>query len=190
LFLFLLPLLLAQLSLRPFFPAEHHWADFAYTLAFFLCGYIAYADERFLQAVRRDWALNLAAGIISTLYFFGTASAGVALDWMSDPGLWQFYLGWAVFAINSWCWTLVVLAIGQRYLDFRNRWLEYGQRMIMPFFLFHQPVIIAIAFYVVQWEAGLLVKLLTVVLGSFVVSLGLYELVRRIKPLAALFGAK
>lgn len=63
--------------------------------------------------------------------------------------------------------------------------------MIMPFFLFHQPVIIIIAFYVVQWEASILVKLLTVVLGSFVVSLGLYELlVRRIKPVQALFGMK
>lgn len=52
-------------------------------------------------------------------------------------------------------------------------------------------MILAIAFYVVQWEASILVKLLTVVFGSFVVTLGLYELlIRRIQPLRALFGMK
>ncbi len=69
----------------------------------------------------------------------------------------------------------------------------------MPFFLFHQPVIIVIAYYVVQWDvsaklgasAGILLKLLTVVLSSFVVSLGLYELlVRRISAVRVLFGMK
>jgi glucan biosynthesis protein C len=195
LFLFIIPLVLVQLILRPFFLAEHHWADFFFTLIFFVSGYILYADDRFLQAIRRDWPFMLIAGILSTLFFFATAAAGVALEWMSTSGTPQFYLGWTVFCVNSWCWTIFVLYVGMRYLDFAghpgNRWLQYGQDMIMPFFLFHQPVIIIIAFYVVQWEAGILVKLLTVVLGSFVVSLGLYELlVRRIKPVQALFGMK
>jgi hypothetical protein len=52
-------------------------------------------------------------------------------------------------------------------------------------------VIIFIAFYAVQWEVNLLIKLLVVVIGSFVVSLGTYELlVRRIDPVRALFGMK
>jgi hypothetical protein len=52
-------------------------------------------------------------------------------------------------------------------------------------------VIMAIAFYAVQWDAGIPVKLLTVVLGSFAVTLAIYELIiRRIGPLRALFGMK
>ena len=42
----------------------------------------------------------------------------------------------------------------------------------MPFFLIHQPVII-IALFVVQWEASIMVKPPLVVLGSFVITLGL-----------------
>jgi glucan biosynthesis protein C len=191
LFLFLIPLLVVQLILRPFYPAEHHWADFFFTLVFFVSGYILYADDRFSRAIRRDWPLMLVAGILSTLFFFATAAAGVALDWMSTPGIPQFYLGWAVFCVNSWCWTLFVMYVGMRYLDFSNRWLRYGQEMIMPLFLFHQPVIITIAYYVVQWDTGILAKLLVVVLGSFAVTLGLYELViKRINALRSLFGGK
>jgi peptidoglycan/LPS O-acetylase OafA/YrhL len=199
LFLFLIPLVLVQIVLRPVYPAEHHWADFFYTLVFFVSGYILYADPRFMQAIRRDWPLMLTAGILSTLFFFATAAAGVALEWMSTPGTPQFYLGWGVFGVNSWCWTMFVLYVGKRFLDFSNKWLQYGQEMIMPFFLFHQPVIIIIACYVVQWDtsaklgagAGILVKLLVVVLSSFVVSLGLYEVfVRRISAVRVLFGMK
>ena len=52
-------------------------------------------------------------------------------------------------------------------------------------------MILFIAFYAVQWEVHLLIKLLVVVIGSFAMSLGLYEfLVRRINPVRALFGMK
>ena len=54
-----------------------------------------------------------------------------------------------------------------------------------------QPVIIVIAYFVVQWDAGIPVKLPVVVLGSLVVSVGLYELIiRRVDPLRVVFGMK
>jgi len=51
-------------------------------------------------------------------------------------------------------------------------------------------VIIAVAFYVVQWNAGIWVKLSVVTLSSCVVPLALSEVIRRIKPLRILFGMK
>jgi peptidoglycan/LPS O-acetylase OafA/YrhL len=61
----------------------------------------------------------------------------------------------------------------------------------MPFFLVHQPVILGIAFFVVQWDINLLLKLLIVVLGSFVISLGIYEVIfKRVGFLGRLFGMK
>jgi len=81
--------------------------------------------------------------------------------------------------------------IGMRYLDYTNKWLQYAREASYPFFLVHQPVIVFIAFYAVQWEVGLLIKLLVVVIGSFAGSLALYELlIRRIKPVRVLFGIK
>ena len=72
-----------------------------------------------------------------------------------------------------------MLSVGMRSLDFTNRGLEYTQAAILPFFVLHQPVIMTIAFFVVQWQASIAVKLVTVVLSSFVVTLALYELVIR-----------
>lgn len=191
LLIFTLPLILVQIILRPFFLAEHDWADFIFTLVFFVSGYILYMDERFLKAILRDWPIMLAIGIISTLFFFVIGAMGVAMDWAVAIGTPKFFLLWIVFSVNSWCWSLFILNICMRSLDFTNRWLQYGQEMIMPFFLVHQPVIISIAFFVVQWGVNLWVKLLVVVLGSFVISLCVVELlVKRFNPARALFGMK
>jgi glucan biosynthesis protein C len=78
-----------------------------------------------------------------------------------------------------------------RFLNFSNRLLNYGQEAIVPFFVVHQPAIIVIAYFVVQWVAALAPKLLVVVVGSFVVSLALYQLViRRVGTLRVVFGMK
>jgi surface polysaccharide O-acyltransferase-like enzyme len=98
---------------------------------------------------------------------------------------------WGLVAVSSWCWTAFVLFIGMRYLNHTNKWLQYGQEAILPFFVVHQPVIVVIAYFVVQWNTGILPKMLAVVLGGFTVSLGLYQFViRRISPLRAMFGMK
>jgi len=77
-----------------------------------------------------------------------------------------------------------------RYLDFINKRLAYGQEILMPFYLLHLPVIVTIVLYVVQWNAGIPVKLPVVILGSVVVTLGLSEMARYITPIRALFGMK
>ena len=52
--------------------------------------------------------------------------------------------------MDSWCWTLFFLFLGMRYLDYTNRYLDYGQEAILPFFVFHQPVIIILSYYAVR----------------------------------------
>jgi hypothetical protein len=188
---FILPLLLFQLGLRPFFPDERNWADFFYYLVFLLAGYVLYADERFLRAVRRDRWLVLAVGIAALLGLVAMFAMGDAETLFSTPSNPGFYLFWACAVVDAWCWSVVMLYVGMRFLDFSNKWTRYGQEAILPFYVLHQPVIFAIAFYVVQWEAGVTVKMLAVTLGSFVVTAAGYELlIRRVAPLRALFGMK
>jgi hypothetical protein len=76
-------------------------------------------------------------------------------------------------------------------LDHDSPALRYGQVTLLPFFVLHQPALLAMAYFVVQWEADLLVKLLVIVVGAFAISLGLTEwLIKRVGLLRALFGMK
>jgi len=191
LLMFAIPLILIGLIFQPFLSGYTGWASFLFLMVFFIFGYILIADERFTRAIRRDWRLHLILGIACTVFFFSVAAGVPVWDWLVSPGTLGFYVSWIAWGINSWCWTMFIMYIGMRHLDTTNKWLQYGREASYPFFFLHQPVIIFIAFYAVQWDIILTVKLLVVVIGSFAGSLGLYELlVRRINPVRALFGMK
>jgi surface polysaccharide O-acyltransferase-like enzyme len=95
-----------------------------------------------------------------------------------------------VATLDTWPWIIVMWFIGMRFLDISNRWLRYGQDAIVPFYVFHQPVIVAISFYVVQWQVGVAFKMLVIFFGSLAITLAVVELIRRIAPLRELFGMK
>ncbi len=67
LLLFILPLAAVRISLQPFFPGYTDWTDYAYLLVYFVCGYLLFADQRLVRAIRRDGRLALSVGLISTL---------------------------------------------------------------------------------------------------------------------------
>ena len=189
--LFILPLLVVRLSLQPFFPHYGNWANFASFLSFFILGYLLLADKRFTQAVWRDWPIVLTVGIAAFLALVAISMATAELDIEGVPRTPLDYVWWALFTTCGWCWTAFMVFVGMRFLNLSNQWLQYGQDALLPFFVVHEPVIIVIAYFVVQWNVGLVPKVLAVVLGSFAVSLGFYQfIVRRVGPLRALFGMK
>jgi peptidoglycan/LPS O-acetylase OafA/YrhL len=192
--LFVLPLALARILLQPFFAVEERgWLDFVYFFLFFILGYIIYSDERFLSAILKDRWLLFAGGIAGLATFFGLFAVygDIAFEW----GL-TFVVPWSIilifaFVLMSWGWALDVLYLATKHLNFTNKWLVYGKDTILPFYLLHQPVIIVIAYFVVQWEVGIPLKLLVILISSFFITLGLVELlIRPFKPMRRLFGMK
>ena len=189
LLLLIIPLTLIQVVLRPAFPAEHDWAGFATMLVFFVSGYVLYSDERLTRAIRRDWPIAMALGLLTSALILSSSLSGIGASPSNISNELDLVLQWTVLSVNGLSWALFIISMGMRYLDFRNRWLEYGQTAIMPLFLLHQPVIIAIAYYVVQWDTGIVVKLPVVLLGSLAVTLAVFEgVIKRVGPLRAFFG--
>ena len=99
--------------------------------------------------VRRDWKLVLAVAIVCSVVGYGGYLAGLAEAWAYSPGTVGFYFIWSVLSAVSACWVIIVVYASMRLLDSRNKWLEYGLDAVMPFYVFHHPAIIAIAFFVV-----------------------------------------
>jgi len=193
LLLCVLPLVLARVLIQPYFPEDHGWLDFVYFFVFFILGYLLYSDDRFLSALRRDRWLLFGGGVMGLVGFLALFAVygDMALEW----GL-TFVVPWSIililaFTLMSWGWALFALYLAMTYLNFTNKWLVYGNETIMPFYLLHQPVIIVIAFFVVQWDAGVTLKLLAILISSLLITLGLVELlIRPWKPMRMLFGMK
>jgi surface polysaccharide O-acyltransferase-like enzyme len=158
---------------------------------FFILGYLLPADKRFTQAVRRDWPIMRTIGILAVLAAAAISFATGEFDVEAAPRTPLDFVWWALYTACGWCLTAFMLFVGMRFLNFSNKALQYGQEALLPFFVVHQPVIVVLAYFVVQWDAGILPKLLVLVVGAFVVSLGLYELlIRRVSLLRVLFGMK
>jgi surface polysaccharide O-acyltransferase-like enzyme len=189
--IFILPPIVVRLGLHPFFPVQNDWADFFSHGTFFVLGFLMFSDERFTMAIRRDGWILLGVGMVAIVAAMAIGMSLEAFDIEKAPTtVWEFAM-WGLVAACGWCWTAFMLFVGMRFMDRDNKLLRYSLGAILPFFVVHQPVILAIAYFVVQWEATLPIKLLVVVLGSFLVSIGIYEWgIKRVGVLRRLFGMK
>jgi glucan biosynthesis protein C len=193
--LFIFPLTLVRLLLLPFAPDEEHgWTEFVAFLFFFIIGYILYSDERFQRAVRKDRWLLFASGLVGLSSYFALsmiAGEDVVIDWAFNFDFPGSVIAYFFFTLISWGWALFVLYLAMTFLNFTSKLLDYGNETIMPFYLLHQPVIIVISYFVVQWDTGIMVKLLVIGIGSLLIVLGLIELlIKPFKFMRRLFGMK
>ena len=178
-FLFLVPLALVRIALRAFFQGEHTWADFFFYAVFFVIGYMMAADKRFTEAFKRHGWVCLALGIAG---FWGEGVFIFGLGY-SYPGgesfSWIYVLFQIVMSIASWSWIVFVFSLGAKYLNFKSKALTYGNEAVLPFYIFHQTIILTVGWFVIRWSLGILPKYLIICALSFVLIMGLYELVVR-----------
>jgi fucose 4-O-acetylase-like acetyltransferase len=189
--MFVLPLALVQILLNPLFPGQNDWADFFYQFFFFVYGYVLFSDERFLESIQKDWLILICLSIVSSILILSTVVSGFT-DSISVPQtLTDLIIRWGVYSINSWFWIISLIVFGIRYLDYQNNLLNYSNQAVMSIYFIHHPVIIGLGFYVVQWDVSIVIKIFGVILGSFVITLGVYELIiKRISFLGNLMGVK
>jgi peptidoglycan/LPS O-acetylase OafA/YrhL len=191
-YLFVIPLSLALIGFRRIFEGWHTWADFIWYAIFFVIGYMMAADKRFTVSVRRHGWICLA------LWIVGFAGAGLIvsiLGYNPYPGKEPFSLVYVLFqiawSITSWSAVVFVLSIGARHLNTNHKFLAYGNEAVLPFYLFHQTIILCVGWYVIRWDMGILFKLLIIAVVSFPLIMFLYELfVRRFNIVRFFFGMR
>jgi peptidoglycan/LPS O-acetylase OafA/YrhL len=72
-----------------------------------------------------------------------------------------------------------------------SRAARYANEAVLPFYLLHEPVIVAAAWFIVRWHAPITGKYAALVIASFAATLALYEtLVWRFRATRLLFGMK
>ncbi len=74
-----------------------------------------------------------------------------------------------VWALNGWCWVIAILGFGSKFLNFNHKFLQISNELVLPFYILHETVIIAIAFYVVGFNLSIIEKYLIIVFSSFAV---------------------
>jgi hypothetical protein len=192
-FLFVVPLALALIGLRGLFTAQRSWADFVWYAIYFVIGYVLPSDERFTEAIKRHGWLCLAVWLVG--FSAGIGLLVLVLGYDPFPGRetfsWMYVAYQIVWSLSSWSAVVFWLSIGARHLNHNHKVLAYANEAVLPFYLFHQTVILIVGSFVMRWNFGILPKLLIVASASFPLTLGLYEvLVRRFRAVRFLFGMR
>ena len=169
--------------------AEHDWFEFAWYLGYFMIGFVLVSDDRFMAAVRRDlWPAAAVATVVTALIIAGIPAP---LDTAGEHGMGPIDLAiGGLFAALGWSLTLVVLNLGMRTPQLQRPVSERLGDAVLPVYVIHQPVILAVAFFVVQWPWAILPKWLVVFGASAFVTLGLVELLLRTPLTRVLLGTR
>jgi glucan biosynthesis protein C len=156
------------------------WDVLSYAM-FFTLGYVLFASTGLQEAIRKQggWFL-LAAVVFSALHLI--------LKFSIRPA---FYETIDVRLFATWGWIIGLFWLGERFLNFTNRFLAHVNEMVLPFYILHQTVIVIVAYFVVQTGLAIPLKYGITVVMSFAVIVALYELlVRRIGVFRFLFGMR
>jgi peptidoglycan/LPS O-acetylase OafA/YrhL len=171
-----------------FIRATGGWSLFAY-LFFLAYGYLVFANEKFLEAIKNRWlilgSLAVILSLIQLVVYFGIKPE------LSERTPW-LYLALAVTRVtSSLCWIGTLIGLSEKYLDFNHRFLSSANQAVLPFYILHQVVLLLIGYYILQLQIPVLVKYIVIATLSFGVIMAAYEfLIKRFRPLRFVFGMK
>ena len=189
-FLFLVPVIIIRIGLRSIFQGEHNWADFLEFVVFFVIGYILPSDTRFTESLKNHGWICLGIGMVG----FGAEVIfvlGLGYNPGGEPFSLSFVLFETVMSIGRLTWIIFVLSMGAKHLNFNKDVLAYGNEAVLPFYIFHQTIILCVGWFVIRWNIGILPKYLFIALVSFALIMALYDLlVRRFNVMRFFFGMR
>ncbi|RDU23633.1 acyltransferase family protein [Anaerosacchariphilus polymeriproducens] len=92
--------------------------------------------------------------------------------------------------VFSWIGILAMIGLGKRFLNFNNCFTKYFAPASFPIYIFHQSIIVIVGYVIVQRVQLLSIQYISIVISSFLLTIIMYELCKRIAVTRFLFGIK
>ncbi len=187
------PIFLTEFLLRTGWPDGNQnlindWANFLLYGMLFICGYLFCSIDQFWEEAAQKRHTALIAGITLILLF-------LALDLSGNTPAWEYNLSnmalLGLRGINKWCWVLVILGYAKKHFNFNNRFLQYANEAVLPFYILHQTAIVIIGYYILKLSIGILPQYLIIIAATYLTVIIIYEfIVKRINLIRFFFGMK
>jgi glucan biosynthesis protein C len=198
LLLLAVPVVLVNIAaVSPFFvfPSGYGGWKLPTYLILFVIAYVMATNPRLAEAVEKNRVPALLLGVLTSLLILGvtalTAGQSAAGGSASGNGIDAYYVVVStVWALNGWCWVAAILGFGRKHLSFNHKYLKISNELVLPFYVLHQSVIVAVAFYIVGLDLISIEKFLLIVLVSFPTIAVLLYPINKINVLRFLFGMR
>jgi len=187
--IFIVPLILSQVLLCPFFETGtndliNDWASLTYYIIFFLAGFILLPVTNITEAMRKYRLFYLAEVIAFTIIMFKVPYMFKS-EALSDT-LWDVS---SIFV--AWSCGITAIGFAKQYLNKNSETRRHSSEAIYPFYLLHQPVIVVTGYYIIQFDIPVLWKAIIIIVTSFTLIVVIYwYLIRPFNLLRIIFGMK
>ncbi|HMB56916.1 MAG TPA: acyltransferase family protein [Arenimonas sp.] len=184
-----LPLLLYTLVLQPLFPDNgdfiHDWYRNAAYFTVFVYGYlIARSDGFWAEALR----LRRVSLTIALLLFVPYISMVALLP--EDSPIWLADVLWVLRNFYIWTALLAILGWAHALLNKPFRWLPWATESVYPWYIFHQSLIVLLAYWLIPLKFGPVLEPLLVLAGTIAGCYLLSEGAKRVSWLRPCLGLK
>ena len=190
--LFFLPLAFYYFKLYIRFPEQmsllDDWFLFLFSLTLFFYAYLLGGSEKFWEtcAKYRKAYLATALGCVVVLYIMFWWE----LEMPKEEGFRLNVYG-VLNSVEIWCLILAILGFAKTHLNYTNRFLQFANQAVYPFYILHQTVIVAAGYYVVQLKVSIWIKLIMLIIITFLSLYLIYRyLIKPFKLMRVLYGVK
>ena len=192
LFLMFIPLMLYHFNLYLEYPEQasllDDWFLFLFSLTLLFYGYILGGSDRFWNTCSTYRFYFLGIAIACILYLFPQYWWHMNLPKVKDQSLYVFG---TLNSIHIWALLLSILGFAKTHLNFSNNFLLKANQAVYPFYILHQTLIVSFGYYVTQWPLPIFVKLILLIVLTFISLFLLYGyLIKHFKLTRLLYGMK
>lgn len=174
----LIPLFLVITACIPFLNiADKSIGEF---LACFAIGYFLLSDEVVHERLAK-YVLPLTLVFVSSLLL-----SLVLKETISNSDL----LVDIARRVVVWFGILTMIGGFRKYFNFENKITKYFSSAIFSLFYFHQSVLVVLGYFILKSVSNIFLQITCIILCSFILSLACYEIFKRFKLTAFLFGIK
>ena len=153
------------------------WFLFIFSITLMFYGYLLGGSEKFWNTCERYKYHYLITSVLCIIILFYNFWWSFNLPKQNDLML---YLYGTLNSIDIWLLILAALGFAKKYLNFSNRFLQFTNQAVYPFYILHQTIIVTLGFYIVQLPIPIFLKLLILLAVTFIAVFAIYRFI--IKP--------
>ncbi len=176
-------LALVEIALRWRFPnwqdLIHDWANNVHYPLIFLLGFVMMSNGRITQTIHRHRHIGLMVGLLAS-----------AVRLMPMDGVTGYVISMGLRGLAEWSLIVALLGYGHQYLNRPGKLLRHTSEIAYPFYIWHQTVIVVIAYFVVQWQASIGVKYLVIAVSALLLTWLICEAIKLTNVTRVMFGLK
>lgn len=151
--------------------------SFGRSFALYLIGFYVLSNDNVVLILEKN--------IIWLTITFLVAEIGLVITYYQ-----MNYYGDLLVHFVMWMGILVLMIAGKRFLNNNTAFTKYFNGASFPIYIFHQSVLIVLAYYVLKFVDSLFLRIIVIIPGSFLLSLLCYEIIRRFPYIRKMFGIK